>query len=108
MGLEAGSHSIQSKRKINMESEGKGEKEFYARADRFEHVIYEPGNDNSERKKDTPQIIEEINEYLKKDTIEDMENFTVEAIAAKTGISKNILYEWVGTASHSYLPSVSF
>jgi transposase-like protein len=28
-----------------------------------------------------------------------MENFTVEAIAAKTGVSKNILYEWVRSDS---------
>jgi DNA-packaging protein gp3 len=47
----------------------------------------------------TPQIINEINEYLRKIPPEDhdMENFTVEGIAEGIGVSKNILYGWVKT-----------
>ena len=54
-----------------------------------------------EEPKPSPQIIDEINEYLQaipsKD--ENMRNFTVEGIAEGVGISKNILYEWVKTDS---------
>jgi hypothetical protein len=49
--------------------------------------------------KPTPQIIDEINGYLRATPSgnEDMKNFTVEAIAAGIGVSQNILYEWVKT-----------
>jgi DNA-packaging protein gp3 len=79
-----------------MESERNGEKEFYIRAERFEHVIYDAGNDNRESKKDTPQIIEEINEYFKSVPHEDLK-FSVEGMAEGFGINKKILYEWVKT-----------
>ena len=51
--------------------------------------------------KPSPQIIDEINEYLQAipSEDEDMRNFTVEGIAEGVGISKNILYEWVKTDS---------
>lgn len=97
MGFEAGSHVIQSKRKINMESEGKGEKEFYIRAESLEHVIYDADDDNRERKKETPQIIEEINEYFKSAPYEGIEISTVEGMAEKFGIDKKALYEWAKT-----------
>jgi len=45
--------------------------------------------------RETPQIINALNENLKKDAPLEMEDFTVEGIAEKIGISKNILYEWV-------------
>ncbi len=49
--------------------------------------------------KPTPQIIDEINEYLRAIPSEDeeMKNFTIEGIAEGIGVSKNILYEWVKT-----------
>jgi|SRR6266540_556795 len=49
--------------------------------------------------KPTPQIIDEINEYLQAIPSEDddLKNFTVEAIAEGIGVSKNILYDWVKT-----------
>lgn len=50
-------------------------------------------------KKSTPQIIDEINEYLRQVPSEKMEDFTVEAIAQKIGINKNILYKWTKTDS---------
>ena len=45
--------------------------------------------------RDTPQIIDVLNENLKRDAPLEMKDFTVEGIAQKIGISKNILYEWV-------------
>jgi len=49
--------------------------------------------------RETPQIIDVLNENLKRDAPEEMKDFTVEGIAEKIGISKNILYEWVQTDS---------
>ena len=47
----------------------------------------------------TPQIIADLNEYLKVESSEGTESFTVEVIATKIGISKNALYDWVKTDS---------
>jgi len=44
-----------------------------------------------------PQIINVLNENLKKDAPLGMKDFTVEGIAQKIGISKTTLYEWVLT-----------
>jgi hypothetical protein len=41
-----------------------------------------------------PEIIDEINEYLKEAVPENMDIPTVEGIALKLGISKDTLYEW--------------
>lgn len=53
-------------------------------------TIYD-SRDDEER----PEIISEINEYLKEVPAEDMEAFTVEGMAFKIGINKRTLYEWV-------------
>ncbi len=42
-----------------------------------------------------PEIISEINEYLKEYPTKDMEDFTVEGMALKIGINRRTLYEWV-------------
>jgi hypothetical protein len=47
--------------------------------------------------REIPQIINVLNENLKKDAPVEMKDFTVEGIAQKIGISKNILYEWTGS-----------
>jgi len=62
------------------------------RKTRQPHVIYEAAN--NEETENTPQVIAELNEHLKKDTPEDMKHFTVERISESIGISKKILYEW--------------
>jgi len=63
------------------------------------HTIYDAGDDQTEERKDTPPIIDELNENLKKNAPEDAEDFTVEGIAERVGINKNILYEWVKSDS---------
>ena len=63
------------------------------------HMIYEAGDDEGEERENTPPIIVELNENLKNDTPEDTEGFTVEGIAERVGINKNILYEWVKSDS---------
>ena len=63
------------------------------------HVIYEVPKDKGEEQEQTPPIIVELNENLKENAPEGMKGFTVEWIAERAGISKNILYEWV--ESHS-------
>jgi hypothetical protein len=47
--------------------------------------------------KETPEVIDEINRSLGAVIPENMQRPTVEGIAEKIGISKNILYEWVKT-----------
>src|SRR5215216_4041035 len=64
------------------------------RRTRKPHIIYEAKNDEDEERENPPPIIEEINEYLTKDASPDLKYFTVEWIAEKAGINKNILYEW--------------
>jgi hypothetical protein len=59
------------------------------------HVIYEAPKDEGEEQEESPAIIAELNENLKKDAPSDIESFTVERLAERIGISKNILYEWV-------------
>ena len=76
-------------------SEIKGEKVFLVRHDGLEHVIYEGEEDD----KDPLQIITDINETLNGYMFEDSEKLTVENIAEKIGINRNILYEWVQTDS---------
>ena|SRR6266542_1883448 len=49
--------------------------------------------------KESPQIIDEINEHLSKNAPEDLKGLTVEGIAVKLGVNKNILYDWVKTDS---------
>lgn len=44
-----------------------------------------------------PTIIEELNKTLKQSIPEGQESPTVERIAQKVGISRNILYKWVET-----------
>ena len=58
------------------------------------HVIYEAANNEVEEPENTPPIITELNEHLKKGAPEDMEGFTVEGIAERIGINRKILYEW--------------
>ncbi len=43
----------------------------------------------------TPQVIEQLNKSLSENVPEDIERPTVEGIAQKLGISRNILFEWV-------------
>jgi hypothetical protein len=62
---------------------------------RKSHVIYEAAHEESEEQENTPTIITELNENLKMDSPEGMRDFTVEWIAERAGINKNILYEWV-------------
>jgi len=76
-------------------SEIKGEKVFLVNNDGLKHTIYESASDPEKPKRDTPPIIDEINEHLKESSLADLEDFTVEGIAAKTGINMKILYEWV-------------
>ena len=52
------------------------------------HVIYEAPKDGGEEQKETPTIIFELNENLKKDAPGDMKKFTVEQISESIGISK--------------------
>ena len=61
------------------------------------YVIYETRNDEDDDRENTPPIITEINENLKKDTPEDMKDFTVDGIAEKVGINRKILYELAGS-----------
>ena len=65
------------------------------RRSRRPHIIYEAKDNEPEERKDIPAIIDEINEYLKENAPADTKDFTVEGIAEKAGINKNILYEWV-------------
>lgn len=58
------------------------------------HVIYEAPKDEGEEQEETPPIIAELNENIKKDAPGDMEDFTVERISESIGISRKILYEW--------------
>jgi hypothetical protein len=67
------------------------------RRSRRPHKLYEAGNDEDEDRENTPPIIAELNDNLTKDAPEGMKDFTVEWIAEKAGINKNILYEWVGS-----------
>src|SRR5215212_952770 len=58
------------------------------------HIIYEAGKDENEERENTPPIIAELNKNLEKDATEGTRDFTVEWIAERAGINKNILYEW--------------
>jgi len=58
-------------------------------------IIYEAGKDGDEERENTPPIIAELNETLKRDASEGTKDFTVEWIAERAGINENILYEWV-------------
>jgi len=69
------------------------------RRTRKPHVIYEAVHVENEEQENTPLIIQELNENLKKDALEEMSAFTVEWIAEKSGINKKILYEWVESDS---------
>lgn len=62
-------------------------------------VICRAKNGKDEEWKKIPPIIKRLNENQKTKVSEGMENFTVEIIAEKVGISRNILYEWVRTHS---------
>jgi hypothetical protein len=65
------------------------------RRSRKPHIIYEAKDNEEEERENIPPIIEELNENLTKDTSEDLKYFSVEWIAEKAGVNKNILYEWV-------------
>jgi hypothetical protein len=71
-----------------------GEKVFLVRYDGLKHTIFESVSDEEKPKRDTPPIIVELNENLRKTAPEDMKGSTVKRIAQVIGISKNILYEW--------------
>ncbi len=64
------------------------------RRSRKPHIIYEAKDNEGEEQEKIPPIIADLNENLKKDVPEVMSAFTVEWIAEKAGIKKNILYEW--------------
>ena len=64
------------------------------RRSRKPHIIYEARNDEDEEQENIPPIIIALNEHLKMDTREGVRDFTVEWLAERVGISKNILYEW--------------
>ena len=57
-------------------------------------TIYEAPQDEREEQEETPPIIAELNENLKKDAPLDMKSLTIERISESIGISKKILYEW--------------
>jgi hypothetical protein len=76
-------------------SEIKGEKVFLVKHDGLKHTIYESTGEEEKSKKDSPEIIDEINKYLKEPMKEDVEIPTVENIAQRVGINKKTLYEWV-------------
>ena len=65
------------------------------RQTRQTHVIYEAPKDGDEKRENTPSIIAQLNENLKKIAPEDMQDFTVERISEQIGINEKILYEWV-------------
>ena len=67
------------------------------RRTRKPHIIYEAAHDESEEQENIPSIIAELNENLTKDVSLDLKYFTVEWIAERAGINKNILYEWAGS-----------
>jgi hypothetical protein len=67
------------------------------RRSRKPHIIYEAKDNEEEEQENTPPIIAELNENLTKDASEDLKYFSVEWIAEKVGINKNILYEWAGS-----------
>jgi hypothetical protein len=69
------------------------------RRSRKPHIIYEARKEDHEERENTPPIIVELNENLTKDASEDLKYFTVEWIAEKAGINKNILYEWANSDS---------
>jgi hypothetical protein len=48
-----------------------------------------------ERDQQEPTLFEEINEYLRKEAPERIENPTVEGIAARMGIPKSVLETWL-------------
>src|SRR5258707_2458165 len=62
---------------------------------KFLNLLHMKESDNRE----IPQIINVLNENLKRDALVEMKDFTVEGIAQKIGISKRILYEWTQTDS---------
>ena len=49
--------------------------------------------------KETPEVIDEVNRTLGATIPENRQRPTVEGIAEKIGLSRNILYEWVKTDS---------
>jgi len=63
------------------------------------HIVYEASDHENEEREGIPPILVGLNENLKKDPPEDMKDFTVEEIAERAGINKNILYEWVKSDS---------
>src|SRR5215213_527317 len=76
-------------------SEIKGEKVFLVKHDGLKHTIYESNTGDQSEKNPTPKIIDAVNKNMKINTPENMEDFTIEKIAEKAGISKNILHEWI-------------
>jgi hypothetical protein len=63
------------------------------------HVIYEAPKEEGEEQEETRPIIAQLNENLKRDVPQGGKTFTVEWIAERAGIHKNILYEWAGNDS---------
>jgi transposase-like protein len=76
-------------------SEIKGEKVFLVKHDGLKHTIYESAEEGEKPKKDTPQIIDQINSSLKKPMPGNSYFPTVESIARKFGVNERTLYEWV-------------
>ena len=64
------------------------------RRTRKPHIIYEAKDNEEEERENIPSIIEELNVNLTKDASPDLKYFSVEWIAEKAGVNKNILYEW--------------
>ncbi len=64
------------------------------------HTIYEAENE----RKNSPPVIAELNDRLEKDAPEEMEGSTVEGIAAKVRINKNVLHELAKTDSKFFGP----
>jgi hypothetical protein len=92
--LEAAMETIQ---KVAERKAAYNAKHGEGRRSRLPHIIYEARNDENEERENIPPIIAELNENLTKDASEDLKYFTVEWIAEKAGINKNILYEWAGS-----------
>src|SRR5215216_4877305 len=61
----------------------KGEKVFLVEHDGLKHTIFENTSEEEKPEKDTPQIIDEMNQYLKEPIPEDVEIPTVEGIARR-------------------------
>jgi hypothetical protein len=81
-------HKVAERKAIYYAKYGEG------RRIRRSHIIYEASNSEDEERESIPPIIAELNENLNMDASGGTRDFTVEWLAERAGISKNILYEW--------------